>query len=132
MNLSNIANEDIMAEPTSSAASAGWLGSKLFPPLMGFLGACLTLLYTNELNRKRMLVAITFGIASAIVGPPILIPALREGAGLSWIPTNGSAEGLIGLILGVASINIVALLLNFSANPASLRDVISGKGKPKE
>jgi hypothetical protein len=99
---------------------------------MGFLGACLMLLYTNELDRKRMIVAITFGIASAIVCPPIIIPALREGAGFSWIPMNGSAEGFIGLMLGVASINLVALLLKFSSNPASLSAAIRGDDQPKE
>lgn len=120
-----------MAEPATSGA-ATWIGSKLLPPLLGFIGASLMLLYTRELDPRRMVVAVGFGVVAAWLVPPIAVPALRSGAGLDWLPADGSVEGLLGLLIGLAAINLVGLWLKASGNPAEALAAIKGAAQPKE
>lgn len=111
-----------MAEPATAAG--GWLTSKLLPPFLGLVGATLMLLYTRELDPRRMAVAVVAGVVAAWLVPPIASAGLRSMGSLDWLPRDGSVEGLIGLLSGMAAINLVAFWLRISKDP---RDLI-GKG----
>lgn len=114
-----------MADPVMDPGN--WLGSKVLPPILGLVGASLMLLWTRELDPRRMAVALIFGPIAAWLVPPILVPALRSWAVLAWLPKDGSVEGLVGLLVGIAAINLVSLWLKFSSDPrAALQSVKEG------
>jgi len=103
-----------MGEPTIAGS---WLTSKLLPPFLGFVGSSLMLLYTRELDPRRMAVAVIFGVLAAWLVPPMAMAGLRSMASLEWLPKDGSVEGLMGLLIGLAAINLVGLWLQFSRDP---------------
>lgn len=115
-----------MTDPT--AAGASWLGSKLLPPFLGFIGATLMLLYTRELDPRRMAVAVIFGVLAAWLVPPLAVAALRNMASLDWLPKDGSVEGLLGLLVGLAAINLVGLWLRVSKDPRVAIQSVKGEG----
>lgn len=104
-----------MADPTT--AGAGWLTSKLMPPFLGFIGSTLMLLYTRELDPRRMAVAVIFGVLAAWLAPPLAVAGLRSMFALAWLPSDGSVEGLMGLLIGLAAINLVGFWLQVSKDP---------------
>ena len=104
-----------MPEPTTTGL-AGWLGSKLLPPLLGFVGASLMLLYTREMDPRRMVVAVVAGVISAWLVPPIAVAGARH-SGFVWLPADGSVEGVLGLLVGLGAINLVGVWLRVSSDP---------------
>lgn len=115
-----------MTEPTTTGA-AGWLASKLAAPLFGLVGAVLMLLYTREQDQRRMVVAVVAGMVLAYVLPPIVMGYARS-AGWAWLPTDGSAEGLLGFLLGLAAIGLVGWWIRTSRNPDAL---VNRRGESK-
>lgn len=115
-----------MPEPTTAAAGS-WIGSKLAPPLLGFLGATIMLLYTRELDPRRMAVAVAFGVLAAWLAPPMAVSGLRNLGGQDWLPTDGSVEGLFGLLIGLAAINLVGLWLQISRDPRAALRAVKGE-----
>lgn len=103
-----------MADPT---IAGGWLTSKLMPPFLGFVGATLMLLYTRELDPRRMAVAVIFGVLAAWLVPPMAVAAMNAWFSLAWLPKDGSVEGLMGLLIGLAAINLVGYWLQVSKDP---------------
>ncbi|MCA9911835.1 MAG: hypothetical protein KC496_00735 [Anaerolineae bacterium] len=93
---------------------------KFIPPALGFLGAIIMMSYMKEMPPRIWVTAILAGVCSAWVVPPIAAAWLIH-AGISWLPIDGSVEGLLGLLMGLASIHLVAgaavLGRKFSDNP---------------
>lgn len=116
-----------MAEPTTTAG-AGWLGSKLMPPFLGFIGSSLMLLYTRELDPRRMAVAVIFGVIAAWLVPPLAVAGLTALFNLTWLPRDGSVEGLIGLLIGLAAINLVGYWLQLSKDPRAMIQAAKEEG----
>ncbi len=114
-----------MTDPTTGAA--GWLASKLAPPLFGLVGAVMMLLYTREADHRRMVVAVVAGMVLAYVLPPILMGYARSV--ISWLPADGSVEGLLGFLLGLAAIGLVGWWLKVSRNPDALLNRGGGEAK---
>jgi len=107
-----------MAEPTSAA---GFLASKLFPPLMGLAGSVISLSYMMELTKRQWGTALTIGVFGSYLITPVASAYLRHSVDMSWLPQDGSVEGLIGLMIGMAGIHVVggftALGRKFSDDP---------------
>lgn len=122
-----------MPEPTSAAgAAAGYLWMKFIPAIVGFAGAVITLCYIPELSRRQWVTAILFGISSSYFVPPLVIAWLHHNEIATWVPNDGSVAGLLGLLLGMASIHIVGGLTvlgrRFARDPVGF---ISRKGGEK-
>jgi hypothetical protein len=75
------------------------------------------LVHTRELDKRRMLVAVGFGVLAAWLMPPIAVAGLRQSFGWAWLPSDGSVEGLLGLLVGLGSINLVGAWLRFVRDP---------------
>lgn len=95
-----------MTDPFS-AGGAGLLGGKLVPPLIAFGGAVVSLSYIPELTRRQWGAAILFAVLAAYLVPPIVGGWVRQSDYASWVPADGSIEGLCGLLLGMGSIHLV-------------------------
>lgn len=80
--------------------------AKLIPPLAGFLGAVIMLSYMSEMPPRHWAAALLAGVLSAYFVPPI-VSAWFAHAGLEWLPSDGSVEGLLGLLLGMGAIHLV-------------------------
>lgn len=80
--------------------------AKLLPPIAGFLGAVIMLSYMSEMPPRHWVAALLAGVLAAYFVPPIVLAWLAH-AGLDWLPTDGSVEGLLGLLLGMGAIHIV-------------------------
>lgn len=83
--------------------------TKLIPPLLGFFGAVIMLSYMRELPLTQWVPALLFGVLSAYFGPPVIVAWLLH-LGWSWLPADGSVEGVLGLALGLGGIHIVGAL----------------------
>lgn len=110
-----------MSDPITPGA--GLLGHKLAPPLLGFIGASLQLLYTRELDPRRMAVAVIAGVLSAWIVPPMIVAYASTVPALAFLPAGGSVESLLGLLVGMCSINLVGWWLSVTRNP---RDIVPG------
>jgi len=97
---------DKMTDPFS-AGGAGFLGGKLVPPLIAFGGAVVSLSYIPELSRRQWAAALLFAVLAAYLIPPIIGGWVRQSDYASWVPADGSIEGLCGLLLGMGSIHLV-------------------------
>jgi len=104
-----------MPEPTTTGI-ASWLGSKLLPPVLGFVGATLMLLHTREMDPRRMVVAIVAGVISAWLVPPIVVAGARH-SGFGWLPTDGSVESVLGFLVGLGAFNLVGVWLRSTRDP---------------
>ena len=108
----------IMAEPISTG---GLMASKFFPPLMGLLGSLITLSYAPEFTKRQWGAALTIGVFGAYLVTPIFSAYIRYSECGAWLPKDGSVEGLIGLLIGMAGIHLVggftALGKKFTADP---------------
>lgn len=97
------------------------LTAKLVPPIAGFLGAVIMLSYMSEIPPRHWVTALLAGVLAAYFVPPILVAWLIH-KGIAWLPLDGSVEGLLGLLLGLASIHLVAgftvLGRRFARDPA--------------
>lgn len=119
-----------MAEPTT----AGFIASKFFPPLMGLFGSLVTLSYMQELTKRQWGTALTIGVFGSYLITPILSAYLHHCVDMSWMPKDGSIEGLIGLLIGMAGIHVVGgftyLGRKFSADPlGALKQIRFGEKK---
>jgi len=107
-----------MADPTSTA---GFIASKLFPPLMGLAGSVISLSYMMELSKRQWGTALTIGVFGSYLITPLASAYLRYSVDMTWLPNDGSVEGLIGLMIGMAGIHVVggftALGRKFSDDP---------------
>lgn len=107
-----------MPEPTSAA---GFIASKLFPPLMGLAGSVVSLSYMPELSKRQWGTALTIGVFGAYLITPMASAYLRHNFSIEWLPTDGSVEGLIGLMIGMGGIHLVggftALGRKFAEDP---------------
>lgn len=92
--------------PTGTSA-AGFIASKFFPPLMGLFGALVTLSYMQELSKRQWGTAVTIGVFGSYLITPIISAYLYYTVDMSWLPKDGSVEGLIGLMIGMAGIHLV-------------------------
>ena len=82
----------------------------------GFLGSLITLSAMPELTKRQMILAVISGIAFAFWGTPIITAWIFTTNSASWLPTGGSVEGLVGLLLGMGGIHLVAMFNTFSEN----------------
>lgn len=107
-----------MPEPTTTA---GFIASKFFPPLMGLFGALATLSYMPELTKRQWGAALTIGVFGSYLVTPIVSAYLHYTVNITWLPQDGSVEGLIGLTIGMVGIFIVGSITNlgrkFSEDP---------------
>lgn len=110
-----------MPEPTTAA---GFIASKLFPPLMGLAGAVVSLSYMPELSKRQWGTALTIGVFGAYLITPVASAYLRYSFSMDWLPNDGSIEGLIGLMIGMCGIHIVggltALGRKFAKDPLGI------------
>lgn len=102
-------------------ATAGFIASKFFPPLMGLLGSLITLSYAPEFTKRQWGAALTIGIFGAYLVTPIFSAYIRYSEAWTWLPKDGSVEGLFGIMFGMAGIHIVGgftyLGRKFSSDP---------------
>lgn len=102
--------------------------AKLIPPIAGFFGAVIMLSYMAEIPPRHWATALLAGVLAAYFVPPIAVAWLAH-QGVAWLPEDGSVEGLLGLLLGLASIHLVGGLTvlgrRFAGDPTSF---ISRKG----
>lgn len=112
-----------MAEPFSAAGVAGLTSSKLLTVLLGFVGAVITLSYMPELTKRQWLSSVLFGVVAAYIAPPSVVALIHHTGIATWLPADGSVEGLSGLLLGMGSIHIIAgftlIGRRFGKNPLS-------------
>lgn len=80
--------------------------ARLIPPIAGFLGAVIMLSYMSEIPPRHWVTALLGGVLAAYFVPPIVL-AWAAHKGWGWLPLDGSVEGLLGLLLGMASIHLV-------------------------
>lgn len=106
--------------PTPSVA-AGFIASKFFPPLMGLFGALVSLSYMQELTKRQWGTALTIGVFGSYLITPIVSAYIHYSFNVQWLPVDGSVEGLIGLLIGMAGIHLVGgftyLGRKFSSDP---------------
>lgn len=93
-----------MPEPTTTA---GFVASKFFPPLMGLFGSLVTLSYMQELTKRQWGTALTIGVFGSYLITPIVSAYLHYTVDMTWLPQDGSVEGLIGLLIGMVGIHAV-------------------------
>lgn len=109
-------------------SSASFIASKLFPPLMGLVGALVTLSYMKELSKRQWGTALTIGVFGAYLITPVVSAYIHHSADMNWLPQDGSVEGLTGLLIGMMGIHAVGgatyLGRKFSENPLGLIDRI--------
>lgn len=102
--------------------------TKLIPPVAGFFGAVIMLSYMQEMPARHWAVALMAGVLAAYFVPPIALAWLLH-TGVAWLPLDGSVEGLLGLVLGMAAIHFVGGLAElgrrFTRDPLG---TIRGKG----
>ena len=105
--------------------------TKLIPPIAGFFGAVIMLSYMSEIPPRHWATALLAGVLAAYFAPPIAM-AWLEHQGFSWLPVDGSVEGLLGLLLGMASIHLVGGLTvlgrRFAGDPTAF---IRNRGEHK-
>lgn len=90
---------------------------KALPTVLGLVGAAIGLSYApTPPGRRQWFAAVLSGGALAYLGPPLIVPALRHHLVLEWLPADGSAEGLAGLVLGLCGIHIVGGTLKLAAS----------------
>lgn len=89
---------------------------KALPTVLGVVGAAIGLSYApTPPGRRQWFAAVLSGAALAYLGPPMIVPAFRHHLTLEWLPTDGSAEGLAGLLLGLCGIHLVGGTLKLAA-----------------
>ena len=117
----------------AGTSAVGILGSKLFPPLAGLAGAIITLSYMTELTRRQWASALVIGVFGAYIITPIASAYLRHHFGAVWLPSDGSVEGLIGMMIGMAGIHVVGgftvIGRKFSSDPVGA--IVKMKGGEK-
>lgn len=99
----------------------------------GFFGALITLSAMPELTKRQMALAVLSGVTFAFWGTPIITAWIFSTASASWLPSGGSVEGLVGLLLGMGGIHLVGmfntLAEGFSKDPISfIKKIITREG----
>ena len=95
-------------------------GHKALPTILGLVGAAIALTYSASPPGKRQwFAAVLSGGAFAFVGTPVLVAAVRHYLGWDWLPQDGSVEGLVGLVFGIAGMRVVSGIITASSTFAS-------------
>lgn len=99
------------------------LAARVLPPVLAFVGAVVMLSYLDNVPTRVWFAAVLGAVAAAYVGPPIAVAWLIH-QGADWLPTDGSAHGVVGLLLGMGSIHFIGGLSvigrRFSEDPMSM------------
>lgn len=110
---------------------------KALPALLGLVGAAIAMTYSpSPPGRRQWFAAVLSGGAFAWVGTSVAVAAIRHFTQWEWLPTDGSVEGLVGLLLGIAGMRLVSGIISlttaFSNDPvgffASAWSKLRGKG----
>jgi hypothetical protein len=87
------------------------LESRLFAPFVSFVGVAIMLLWSREMSRGRVAVAVLAAPTFSFLIVPMAMSYLRSVPALAWLPHDGSIEGLLGFVIGMVALNLVALVL---------------------
>lgn len=85
--------------------------SRWLAPFLSFVGVAIMVLWKSGIDKPRLAVAILSAPTFTVLVVPIAVAWIRSAPSLAWLPTDGSVEGLIGLIVGLSALNIVAIVL---------------------
>lgn len=107
------------------------LSSRLFAPFVSFMGVAIMLLWTSQMTRARVAVAVLSAPTFTFLVVPVVISYLRSVSALAWLPQDGSIEGLLGFVIGMTALNLVALVLRVGDKAeATAADRIFGGKQP--
>lgn len=95
-------------------------GHKALPFVLGLVGAAIALTYSPTPPGKRQwFAAVLSGGAFAYVGTPVTLAAINFYLGWTWLPADGSAAGLVGLLFGIVGMRVVSGIISISSAFAS-------------
>lgn len=105
------------------------LSSRLFAPFLSFVGVAIMLLLNPEMTRARMAVAVLSAPVFSFLVVPLATAYIRSIPSLSWLPQDGSIEGLLGFVTGLTALNLVALVLRvgMKAENAAADSIFKGQ-----
>lgn len=105
------------------------LASRLFAPFVSFMGVAIMLLWSRQMTRARVAVAVLSAPIFTVLVVPVVISYLRSVSALAWLPQDGSIEGLLGFVIGMTALNLVALVLRVGdkAESAGTDRIFGGK-----
>lgn len=96
--------------------------SEFLAPLMAFAGAVLMLLFKREMEVRRMLLAVLSGpLFAAFLTPSVVAWLLRQ---FSWLPSDWSVVGGVGCLVGMLSINIIAVVAHLGRQAESVAPTV--------
>lgn len=85
------------------------IAEKVVGPLAGFFGAVVMLTYMDEASTRRWMSALLAAVLSAYFVPPIVLSWMKH-SGITWLPHDYSAAGLLGLTIGMLAIYLVGAM----------------------
>jgi hypothetical protein len=108
------------------------LAARVLAPVLAFVGAVVMLSYLNDVPTRIWFAAVVGSVAAAYVGAPITVAWLIH-RGATWLPTDGSVHGVVGLLLGLGSIHFIGGLSvlgkRFAEDPLSVLQILPWRRK---